>query len=89
MLAGTVSLKEITYRNLFGFSQSDRKGGSTGTYTVIVGYQSGSMVHQLIDAGIDEPHKLDLADRPEALCSHPDTQCRDLRLNVIHSVNNR
>ena len=42
-----VSLKEITYRNLFGFSQSDRKGGSTGTYTVIVGYQSGSMVHQV------------------------------------------
>lgn len=42
-----VSLKEITYRNLFGFSQSDRKGGSTGTYTVIVGYQSGRMVHQV------------------------------------------
>lgn len=42
-----VSLKEIAYRNLFGFSQSDRIGGSTGTDTVIVGYQSGSMVHQV------------------------------------------
>ena len=42
-----VSLKKITYRNLFGFSQSDRIGGSTDTYTVIVGYQSGRMVHQV------------------------------------------
>ena len=42
-----VSLKEITYRNLFGFSQSDRIGGSTGTDTIIVGYQSGSMIHQV------------------------------------------
>lgn len=42
-----VSMKEIAYRNLFGFSQSDRIGGSTGTDTVIVGYQSGRMVHQV------------------------------------------
>lgn len=45
--ASFVSMKEIAYRNLFGFSQSDRIVGSTGTDTVIVGYQSGRMVHQV------------------------------------------
>src|SRR5512139_682827 len=39
--------------------------------------QPGRMVHQLIDAGIDESHKLDLADRPEALRSHTDAQATD------------
>lgn len=47
-MAGTIRfIEKITYRNLFGFSQSDRIGGSTDTYTVIVGYQSGRMVHQV------------------------------------------
>src|SRR5262245_65166483 len=42
--------------------------------------QPGSMVHQLIDAGIDESHKLDFADRLEALRSHTDAQATDQQL---------
>ena len=42
--------------------------------------QSGCMVHQLIDAGIDETHELDLADGLQALRRHADAQPADQQL---------
>ena len=35
------------------------------------------MVHQLIDAGINESHELDLADRLQPLCRHADAESAD------------
>ena len=39
--------------------------------------ESRGVIHQLIDAGIEEPHELDLADRSEALSRHADAQAAD------------
>jgi len=35
------------------------------------------MVHQLIDAGINKSHELDLADRLQPLCRHADAESAD------------
>src|SRR6266851_1638700 len=39
--------------------------------------QPRGMVHQLIDAGINKSHELDLADRFQALCRHADAESAD------------
>ena len=39
--------------------------------------QPRGVVHQLIDAGIEKPHELDLAHRSEALSRHADAQAAD------------
>ena len=47
------------------------------------------VVHQLIDAGIEEPHELDLAHRSEALRRHADAQSADQQFGqgrVHHSL---
>src|SRR3974377_1006477 len=41
------------------------------------GAQARGVVHQLVEAGIEEPHELDLADRPKALGGHADAQTAD------------
>src|SRR5262249_28222175 len=39
-----------------------------------------SVIHELIDAGIKKSHELNLADRPQPLHRHADTQAADEKL---------
>ena len=42
--------------------------------------QPGGVIHQLIDAGIQESHELDFADRAQALRRHPDAEAADQQI---------